>query len=685
MLNNKLMYTLTTPLSHVTGIGRATADLFALNNLHTVKDLLLYLPYRYVDRSEFHDIATAPREEEITLRGTLSGISEFYKNKRKIVRAKLTDETGSITLMWFNATFIKQNLQTNTDYFVSGKISSKYKTITQPTLEKASADTIHTNRLVPIYSTTTGIKPGVMRRLLKRICDDLEFFEDELVGAASTDRSRPIDTITPLFSALKQLHFPNDTDAITSARRRIALEELLSIIKTSSKLKASWQGRRASVVLTEKNILSNPTELPLLPFTLTNAQLSCTQEILTDLSQPHAMNRLLIGDVGSGKTVVAGIACREVILAGESACFIAPTKILAQQHAETLTKLFPDLTISLVTGVKKRQTQNAASQQQSASQPIPSLYVGTHAVINQLEHINPGLIVYDEQHRFGVTHRSQSQKLSDQPHILTMTATPIPRSLILTLFSHLSLSVIDELPPGRIPTTTWLIPEKKRADGYIWMAEQLKKKNQQALVICPFVDPSRHEALENVSAATEIHTELQTLLKKMDITMGVLHGRQKKNIQENIIKEMYQGKIDLLVTTPIVEVGVDLPQASYIAVEAAERFGLASLHQLRGRVGRAGQESFCLLLTTKSSHQQSERLKLFTKENNGLKLAEADLKHRGSGDMFGVQQHGFSQLKYGSWDDGELIVMAKQLFEHLPADWHPFFDTDQNKTTVLGN
>lgn len=670
------MYTLNTPLSQITGVGTKTAKLFAQSDLHTVKDLLLFLPFRYVDRSEFHDIATAPREEEITLHGTLTGISEFYKNKRKIVRAKLNDETGSITLMWFNAKFIKQNLQTDTEYFVSGKISAKYKTISQPTVEKASAETIHTNRLIPVYSTTTGIKPGVMRRLLKRICDDLQEFEDELIG---TDNFRVVRTkkasaqIIPLFSSLKQLHFPDDTKTVIAARRRLALEELLVVIEKAQQAKKAWQSIQPQVVIPAADFADN-TWLPALPFTLTDAQLKATREILTDLSNPEAMNRLLIGDVGSGKTVVAGIAAEKIIEQGSPVFFIAPTKILAGQHYESLQKMFPQLEVELVTGTKQVKTHDRAS-----------LYVGTHTLINRLDQVHPGLVIYDEQHRFGVAHRSKSGELETRPHVLTMTATPIPRSLVLTIFSHLSLSVIDELPPGRIPTTTWLIPDKKRVDGYAWIAKQLKEKNQQALVICPFVDPSHHEAFENISAATDIYNELCTLLKNKNISIGLLHGKQKKKEQESIIADMYSRKIDLLVTTPIVEVGVDLPQASYIAIEAAERFGLASLHQLRGRVGRAGQESFCLLMTTKPSHQQSERLKLFTTENNGLKLAEADLKHRGSGDMFGVQQHGFSQLQYGSWDDGELLALAKKIHEELPQSWQPFMELQHNGETVLGN
>jgi ATP-dependent DNA helicase RecG len=348
---------------------------------------------------------------------------------------------------------------------------------------------------------------------------------------------------------------------------------------------------------------------------------------------------------------------------------------LAEQHFQTLQNIFPELEVELLTSKTGKKFMSGSESKK--------LYVGTHALINQINKINPGLVIYDEQHRFGVNQRSESSKLKKIPHTLTMSATPIPRSLMLTIFSHLNVSVIDEMPKGRIPTKTWVVPEQKRASAYDWIAKQLAGINQDqsklALIVCPFIDPSNHEAFENIASANETFAAVKSEFKKLAKTHGknykvaLLHGRMKPDEQNKIISQLYHKKIDILVTTPVVEVGVDLPTASIMVIEASERFGMASLHQLRGRVGRAGQQGFCLLFNNAKSVTAKNRLENFSKENNGLKLAELDLQSRGSGDIFGTQQSGLANLEFASWTNLELIGQAKQIYEKLPKNWEPFF------------
>lgn len=672
------MYSLKTRLNDVRGIG---PKLFAdLNDagITTVADLLLQLPLRYEDRSHFTTIAAIPEGELVTIQAKVEKTSQFSRNGRSMQTAEISDETGKLKLMWFNNKFILSNLKQGQEYLFSGKYNAKYRNMTQPQVEAVKADTIHTGRLVPLYSSKVPLAQGTVRRVLKNIIDHLDSFEDKIVELLSAESSMALPDFK---TALSQLHFPDDVDSVAEARERLALEEFLAIMKTSENIKKEWHRQQNAAAI--ELAAGFPDLLPVpasIPFELTGAQKRSLKEILIELAEKVPMNRLLIGDVGSGKTVVAGIAAEQMMASGFAVAFIAPTKILAEQHAETLSLLFPDMPLTLITGKTKDFTISEE----------PRLYIGTHAVINKLPKIKPGLIVYDEQHRFGVMQRSEAQKLERTPHILTMTATPIPRSLMLTIFSHLSVSYIDELPKGRKPITTWVVPEKKRLSSYDWIAEQVEANQQQAIIVCPFIDPSDHEAFEKVAAATVQHQSVKEYFEKSahNPVVALLHGRQKRAEQEDIIKRLYDQEIDILVTTPIVEVGIDLPKASIIIIESAERFGLASLHQLRGRVGRAGQESYCLLFTNASGGPTKDRLQKFTTITNGRELAELDLENRGSGEIFGTIQSGFSSLQFASWTNVSLIASAQAIYKLLPGGWRPLFaiqTQQQAEETPLAN
>lgn len=652
-------YSIHDSLGVVKGIGPALLTSFANHNFRTIKDVLLSIPLRYEDRSVIKKISELVVGELVTLRAEVTTSSNFYKGRRSIQSATVKDETGRIKLMWFNNPHVVKNLVKGQEFFVSGKLGDR-GTMIQPTIETVKTDTIHTGRLVPIYSAVPEIPPATFRRLLKEIVDHLAPLTDLPTAALPELRQLPM----ALNHAFSQLHFPTETEQVILARERLALEELLAVIQHSQQLKEEWQKLGTAAKIPSANVTAVLAKHHL-PFTLTGAQQRCISQILSDLQSETAMNRLLIGDVGSGKTAVAGVACSEVVNAGFSAALVAPTQILAEQHLATFQKVFPNLPVKLVTAKQKLESSEIGQQ--------PTVYIGTHAVLNYLTEISPALLIYDEQHRFGVKQRSVSQHLTRPAHVLTLSATPIPRSLMLTLFSHLQLSVIDELPAGRLPIQTWLVPEKKRADSLAWIAKTLSEtrartgQTAQALVVCPFIDQSTAEGLDNIAAATTTFASLQEFYStnKPDLRLALLHGRQKKPLQHQLTDQLYNREIDLLVTTPIVEVGVDLPGAEIIVIEAAERFGLASLHQLRGRVGRAGQQAYCLLFTNAKGGDTTTRLKKFCELHNGLELAELDLQRRGAGDLFGTQQHGLDQLQFAEWTNLQLITQAKQITDHL--------------------
>lgn len=645
------MYDLQTLLASVKGIGPKSLELLTKKNITKVADILFFLPLRYEDRSKIITILEAPKNENISIKATVMAVNSYYKNRKAIVTAKLQDYSGKVNAMWFNASFVKSSLKIGQEYFFNGKITDK-NILAQPAFEAVKTETIHSARIVPMYSKKLGLLEGKLRRIQNEIVSNLKidnnFFEDKFNDFDFLD----------LASSLKNIHFPENEISVVNSLKRLAIEEILVLIRHSEILKKKWRENNPS-----KNLTILSEKIPnFIPFELTASQKKCTEEILEDLSQKHAMNRLLIGDVGSGKTIVAAVAAYHTVKNNENVCMIAPTKILAEQHYQTIKKVFQDVEIKILSGSQKVKNFSEKG----------ILYIGTHKLINKIIDIKPSVIIYDEQQRFGVKQRSISNSLSYTPHILTMTATPIPRSLLLTIFSHLNVSHIDQMPKGRKPTITWAMTESKRAEALNWITENLQQRDENnskklVMFICPFIDPSDEKSLENVASTTKKFEEIKGYFSKYNV--AVLHGRMKKNEQEEIIKKLYNQEIDILVTTPIVEVGVDLPTASIMVIEASERFGLSSLHQLRGRVGRYGQQGYCLLFTNSKNEDTKKRLKFFSQELNGLKIAEFDLKNRGSGDIFGTKQSGFDNLQFADWTDFELIAKAQKLNKVLGDDW----------------
>lgn len=673
------MYTFAAPLSTVRGLGPASIEKLSARQIATVGQLLTVLPLRYEDRSQLYTVAQLAAlsdKQTVTVQGSFTTLANQYRGRASTQRATLMDATGRVKLIWFNSPYVITQLKKDQSYMVSGVYDPKFRTISQPVVEKAAAETIHTNRLVPLYSSSLPLSAGAHRRVIKHIIDNLAAVENEpAIG----------HHLPTLPDALAQLHFPTTQHAVISARERLALEEFLSIMQWSAHLKQAWHDVPSTPLTDQAHWPAVSNLMAKLPFLLTSAQERCIREIFDDLCTPTPMNRLLIGDVGSGKTVVAGCAAWSALTNGHDVALVAPTKILAGQHQQTFAKLFPDVEVQLITGQQTARTSPRTSQ--TATRGRGTLFIGTHAVLNRITQLNPSLVIYDEQQRFGVMQRSAPHQLDHHPHVLTMTATPIPRSLTLTLFSHLQVSHIDEMPSGRLPVKTWLVPPSKRASSYEWVAQQIDQSQAQVFVVCPFIDPSSSAALENVANVTESFQKIQKAFPRHRV--GLLHARLKKQEQATLIQSVYDHHLDILVTTPIVEVGVDLPEAAIMIIENAERFGLSSLHQLRGRVGRAGQQGYCLLFSQSKSSITRERLKLFSNESKGLKIAEIDLENRGSGELFGTSQTGFSELQFGSWTNLDLIKLAQETYAQLPSTWSTPLShlcrASEGERTPLGN
>ena len=656
------MYRLDTPLGAVKGIGPQLQMKFAEHNLLFVRDLVLQLPTRYRDLSKQVVIAAAQPGEAVTLRARVERTSTYFRGGRSVQRATISDPTGKLDLLWFNARHITQSLIRGQEYFFSGSLSPRGGMV-HPNFEKISDNPIHTNRLVPIYTSTLGIQQGRVRRICKHMLDFLD--ESDLL----TEPLFQAQGLPSISRALKELHFPSDETLVVAARERLAAEELVVLIRQAKKNKALWAKLHDAPHITRRQ----PIVPPSIPFVLTASQAKAVEEILTDMGRSQPMNRLLTGDVGSGKTVVAGIAARQVVLQGLHACLIAPTRVLAEQHARTLQTLFPELPVTLV----------MSAQRKKVSLQTPQLFVGTHALFPLLAEIAPALSIYDEQHRFGVKQRLGKSAM--HTHRLTMTATPIPRTLSLSLFAHLDHSQLTELPLDRIPTKTWLLPEKKRPKLYDWIETQVAANPQYlAILVCPFIDQSKEPGLTQIAAANLRFKEVTKHFGSR-LNFGLLHGRQSLAEQKDLLTKLFAQKINLLVSTPIVEVGIDLPQASTLVIESAEQYGLASLHQLRGRVGRAGQQGYCYLFTSTASQTTTVRLQQLLTTTDGHALAEFDLANRGAGDLFGSLQHGFSFLRFATWTNLTLLGQARAIEEHLPPTWSSSLFLNQTPALTAAN
>lgn len=633
------------PVTTLSGVGDQTAARLGKLGITTVFDLLYHLPFRYEDRTLVTQIDRIQSGETVTVSGTLIAIKNEFTRRGKVLQiGTVQDSSGQLQLVWFNQRFLPKTLVVGETYSFFGKadLFNKKLSLVVPEIEKGTSK-LHTGRIVPIYPETAGLSSRVLRQHIYKVIDQLKF-ADFLPATLQ---------LLPWKQCLQHVHFPPHTSAIAEARERLALDELILLQMKSFLRKQQWQSVR-----TANQFAPHPIEIDKfisrLPFNLTASQNQAISEIIADLGKLQPMNRLLEGDVGSGKTVVAAVAAYLAYLNGKKTLVMAPTQILANQHFATLSSYLKPLGVK--SGLATAATKNFDDQTQ--------VLVGTHSLIsNAFMLADVGLVVIDEQHRFGVAQRALAGSKGIFPHVLTMTATPIPRTIALTMYGDLEVSVLSELPSGRKPVKTWTVPDAKRQRAYDWIKAQIDTNSAQVFVVCPFIDES--ETMQSVKAATTEYDKLVTIFKPHKV--GLLHGKLKAAEKTKIIEDFATGTYQVLVATPVVEVGIDIPGATIMVIEAAERFGLAQLHQLRGRVGRNSIQSYCLLF----ANSQSQRLKAMEKFSSGLKLAEIDLKLRGPGDVYGTMQHGIAGFKVAKLDQVELFeqsqLFAQKLLDQLPG------------------
>ena len=645
------------PVTKIPFIGYVYAKKLERLDIFSIKDLLFHVPSKYNDYSKKLDISKLKVKDISTIEGVVDSVKNQYTKSFKIIQtAQISDGTGSIKAIWFNQPFLTRTIKKGARLSLSGKtdwfgrekvlISPEYEIIT-PEKQK-----LHTGRIVPVYPETKGLSSKWLRSRISYALEKcpisfIEYLPEEILQKYK---------LPDIKSAINYIHFPNNLKEAESGRKRLAFEELFFLHIKSLMRKINWKKNKSSKSLkVDKKEVSQFIES--LPFKLTESQTRSVDELLNELDKDIPMNRLLEGDVGSGKTVVAAVGCFVCFLNGFQSVIMAPTQILAEQHYQTMGKFFSKYKIRLClvtsSGIKK-DTGNA------------DIIIGTHALLynkNKIDLKNSAYVVIDEQHRFGVEQRAiLSKKSRDSyiyPHVLTMTATPIPRTVALTLYGDLDLSTLDELPKGRKKITTWLVPPEKREDAYKWIEKKIKNTKVQAFIICPLIEESEKETMKQVKGATQEFERVKKIFPRLKV--GLLHGKLKPVEKNSIIENFRAKKTDILVSTPVVEVGVDIPNATIMVIEAAERFGLAQLHQLRGRVGRGEVKSFCLLFTESKSKTITTRLSIMQKTLSGFKLAELDLKLRGPGEILGVRQHGFTRLKAASWSDLKMIKITKDV------------------------
>jgi ATP-dependent DNA helicase RecG len=687
---------LQTPLSKAGRIYKMFASRLEKIGIFTLEDFLYHIPFRYDDFSLISKIAQIQSGGVVTVQGQVLSIQNIYTRRyKKIQKALVNDETGSIEVVWYNQPFLTKYIHVNDTVSLSGKaeIFNHKLTLTSPEYEIINGNnaTLHTGRLSPVYPETKGLTSKWLRRQIYKLLQEFKYQITDFI---------PPDLLAkynypPLADALRHIHFPENSKQAQIARERLAFNELLLIQLKSKLRKMDWEKEIKGIpfaIAKYKNELENFSKS--LPFELTHSQIKAVDEILQDVTKDKPMNRLLQGDVGSGKTVVGAYIMYIAFLNGYQSVLMAPTEILAQQHFETIKRFLEPygVNVALATGSKKSMEYKVSSIKYKKNEKNilntkyqildTDVLVGTHAILNEkIKFKKLGLVIIDEQQRFGVEQRSIIRGKGNNPHFLTMTATPIPRTVALTMYGDLDISYLEELPKGRRLIKTWLVPPEKREGAYEWIRKHVKELDSQIFIICPFIEES--ENMQTVKAAA---VEYERLRKNVfpDLRLGMLHGKLKSKEKDQILDDFRNKKYDILVATPVVEVGIDIPNATVIMIEAAERFGLAQLHQLRGRVGRGEKQSYCLLFTDSPSQHTYTRLKAMETKHNGAELAELDLKLRGPGDIFGTAQSGLPKLRVATFSDFSLIQQTKHEAESLFSSLsdHPLLEKKVKEITI---
>ena len=652
-------------IQYVKGVGpKKKVELNRLG-IKTVYDLLTYYPRTYEDQSVLTKIADLKAGCQATVAGVIVNVSDRQGGRRgmTIITALIGDGSGFLQITWFNQKYLKKQLKPGSRVFVTGKVSYAYGGRGQFAMSQLAsfqilgeADEAETlTGIMPVYGATEKLNQKFFRKIIK------ELFASELeVEEIIAEPIKAKYNLLNRFEALKNIHFPENFTELKIARARLAFEELYMIQCGLLLLKKRVQEKKSGVRhLADSNLLKQV--LTALPFKLTHDQAKTWQEIKHDMESSVPMRRLVQGDVGSGKTVIALLALVKTVENGYQGALMAPTEILASQHYESFQKLLSDfgIRVGFLSG-KKKKKKREEMYALLAEQKI-DIVIGTHALIQEGVHFAKlGLVVTDEQHRFGIDQRAELEKKGElTPDVLVMTATPIPRTMTLTVYGDLDVSLIQELPPGRQPIRTFVRTPDRRELIYQYVLTQLKA-GRQAYVVCPLIEMNEESDLPS---AEEVYDELRFGIFQ-GVPCGLVHGRMKPAEKEQIMQAFYEDKIKLLVATTVIEVGVNVPNASIMVIEHAERFGLAQLHQLRGRIGRGEYKSYCILVSDMKTENAKERLKIMATTSDGFKLAEADLKMRGPGQFFGTLQHGLPDLKIADvLGDMDILFKAREAAE----------------------
>ena len=657
---------LSAPLTVLQGVGPRHAQTLAELGMQTLGDMLYYFPRRYEDYSQLKPIKSLWYGEQITVIGTIQSVHTrpIRGGSASIIEAILSDGTGALQLSWFNQPWMANRLKEEMQISVSGTVEQYLGRLVmnQPDWEPVDIEHLHTNRIVPIYPLTARITQKWLRNLMNQV---VTYWAPAVVDLLP-ESTRKDARLMPLGQALLQAHFPDTQDSLKAARERLAFDEIFFLQMGVLRQKRDWKQAEARRFSISDEWLG--ARLTSLPFTLTNAQQRAITDIRADFDSGKPMNQLLQGDVGSGKTVIAALAAAMITSNGSQAAIMAPTGILAEQHYRSFINLLAgENGIMQANEIRLLVGDTAESEKEAIRNGLADgsikIVIGTHAVIEgPVQFKDLQFAVIDEQHRFGVEQRAELRSKGTNPHLLVMTATPIPRSLALTVYGDLDLSVMDEMPVGRQPINTYVLRPQERERAYTLIRGQIKE-GRQTFIIYPLIEES--EKMEDLRAAVD---DYEVLSKEIfpDLKLGLLHGRMKPDEKDETMMKFRDKQYDILVSTTVVEVGVDVPNATVMLIEGADRFGLAQLHQLRGRVGRGSEQSYCLLVPTHEDATENERLQAMAQSNDGFVLAELDLKQRGPGEFLGTRQSGYATgLRMASITDVALIEKARNQAQKL--------------------
>ena len=632
---NRTTLTPDTPVRYLKGVGPKTAERFEKLGIVTLADLLCHYPRRYIDFSKPYSIAEAPADTECVVKAEVFAKpgGRILPGGRRMERITAGDDVASLEITWFNNPYATQKLQLGQEYYFQGIVTGGMLRRQMVNPQVRTAEQIQAAPFEAVYPQTEGLSSSAISRCIRQLLPHAELLPDPL-PPKMLQKYR----LLPKAEAVRAIHCPATEEQAAAARRRLIYEELLVLQLGIGRMRS----RGAAVTGAPMRRADASPFWQSLPFAPTGAQRRAVEEILNDMASETAMNRLLQGDVGSGKTLVAAAAIWACIRAGYQAALLAPTEILAAQHAEGLNRLLAPfgMRVALLTGGMKaaaRRTTLAAIRKDEAD-----LVVGTHALMSEgVEFARLGLAVIDEQHRFGVRQRGALAEKAANPHLLVMSATPIPRTLGLLMYGDLDISVLDELPPGRKPIKTWFITGKKRRDMYGFLDKQIAA-GHQVYIVCPAIEENEMDS--GMKAVKQYYEQVACPLRP-GRRIGLLHGKMKPKEKDEVMLKFKAGELDVLVSTTVIEVGVDVPNATVMVIENAERYGLSALHQLRGRVGRGAAESWCFLVSDNASESVQKRLKFLCSTSDGFAVAQFDLETRGPGDFFGSRQHGLPTLQ----------------------------------------